>query len=366
MNIVLPGIDPEVKVHGRTRMQNPLPLLWTAAGIEVVTDSTELKIDVETDYDIYEQWIRIEVDGFNMIRMMLPKGKSTIGVFRGMNPGIKRHVRFFREVQPMNDDKSAIVFIKSVTGDGSFFEVPERKYKIEYIGDSLTSGEGLAGSRSFHEWNGISFSTIGSYTELTAERICADYRVISQSGWGVYCGWNNDPNMRLPAVYSQYCGVIDGKYARDLKTHDEYEFKKWRPDAIVVNLGTNDGGSFTSPEWSDPENGRKFKQDIDDGGISTGRFEDAVYDFLGMIREHNPDSYIVWAYGMVSDQMRPYIEEAIQRYRRESRDDRVTYLALPEIKPSWIGGNGHPGQESHKVAADVLTDELKRLLGGKR
>lgn len=362
MKEILPGIDSRIRINGRCRVMNPLPLFWTSSGIEMVTDSTELYIDIETDYDVYEEWIRIEVDGFQMIRMALPRGKSTVTVFRGMVPGGKRHIKLFKEVQPMFDDESAMLLISAVHGDGEFYEVPDRKYKIEFIGDSLTSGEGLAGSRRFHEWNGISFSTIGSYTELTADMLDADYRIISQSGWGVYCSWDNVPYNTMPRVYDDYCSVIKGRISERFKTDEEYDFASWQPDAVVVNLGTNDEGAFTNPAWTDPKTGIRYKQDINDGGISTGRFEDAVISFLRDIRLHNPKAHIVWAYGMVTDKLEPYISEAINRYKDDDRDELVSLVMLPGLRPEWIGANEHPGVLSHRAAADVLAEKLRSVL----
>ena len=361
MEYLLPGISPEVKINGRCRVQNPLPLFWTAGGFEIITDSSELYIEFETDYDVFEEWVRIEVDGFQMIRTPLPKGRSTLGVFRGMVPGVKRHVQLFKEVQPMRDDGGALLLVNEIRGDGEFYPVPQRKYKIEFVGDSLTSGEGLAGARGFHEWNSISFSTAGSYTGITAGRLDADYRIISQSGWGVYCSWDNVPYNTLPAVYGQYCSVMKGRYAEKYGTGEEYDFNAWQPDAVVVNLGTNDGGSFMQPAWTDPETGISYKQDSSDGGISTGRFKDAVYGFLIALRKYNPDAWIMWAYGMVTGELEPYIREAMDKYINDSGDRRVSLVMLPGLKAEWIGANEHPGPLSHAAVSDILTEELRKI-----
>lgn len=63
---------------GRTKHTVPLPLFWTASGLEIRTDSSELWFDVESDYEFCEEWIRIEVDGFCMQRMMVPKGRTKL------------------------------------------------------------------------------------------------------------------------------------------------------------------------------------------------------------------------------------------------------------------------------------------------
>ena len=361
MEYLLPGVSPEVKINGRCKVQNPLPLFWTASGFEIVTDSSELYIDYETDYNVFEEWVRIEIDGFQMIRTSLSKSKGTLAVFRGMVPGVKRHVQLYKEVQPMRDDESALLLISEIRGDGEFYPVPAKKMKIEFVGDSLTSGEGLSGARNFHEWNSISFSSTGSYTGLTAVRLDADYRIISQSGWGVYCSWDNVPHNTLPAVYEQYCSVMKGRYAEKYGAGDDYDFTSWQPDVVVINLGTNDGGAFMQPAWMDPDTGISYKQDHNDGGISTGRFEEAVRKFLVMLRKHNPDAWLMWAYGMVTGELQPYIEEAIVEYRNESGDERVSLVMLPGLRAEWIGANEHPGPLSHAAAADMLTDEIRKI-----
>lgn len=45
------------KIHGRTdEEQCPLPLFWNGSGIEINVTGTELWIDIEVDYDMFEPW----------------------------------------------------------------------------------------------------------------------------------------------------------------------------------------------------------------------------------------------------------------------------------------------------------------------
>ncbi len=43
-------------------------------------------------------------------------------------------------------------------------------------------------------------------------------------------------------------------------------------------------------------------------------FIDKAVAFLGNVREHNPDSLIVWAYSMLGKEMEPEIKEALNRH----------------------------------------------------
>ena len=110
MNRYLPT-DPNIYVLGRTKESVPMPLFWTGSGLEMSTDSGELWIDLETDYEINEEWLRIEVDGFCMQRMMLPKGRSRICAFRNWPRDTVRRVRILKEIQPMRDDEKKMLLI---------------------------------------------------------------------------------------------------------------------------------------------------------------------------------------------------------------------------------------------------------------
>ncbi|MGB4660412.1 MAG: GDSL family lipase, partial [Mobilitalea sp.] len=49
-----------LKVHGRTTGNlSPLTLFWTGSALELNAKGSELWIEVESDYDMYEPWIHI-------------------------------------------------------------------------------------------------------------------------------------------------------------------------------------------------------------------------------------------------------------------------------------------------------------------
>ena len=73
MNTYIPGVDSDIHILGRTASRQEPAFFWTGSGIEFMVDGSGLSIDFITDYEIYEQWIRVEVDGFTMIRTSLPK-----------------------------------------------------------------------------------------------------------------------------------------------------------------------------------------------------------------------------------------------------------------------------------------------------
>jgi lysophospholipase L1-like esterase len=356
-----------LKVHGRTTgCLSPLTLFWTGSGIELNIKASELWVELESDYMAHEPWISIFINDVFVSRQMVTRGRKWICLFRGMNPEVVKNIRILKETQALNEDPISYLQIHGLTSDGEFLPVKDRPVKIEFIGDSITSGEGAIGAKDEEDWIMMWFSAFSNYTYLVAEEINADYRVLSQSGWGVYTGYDNNPNKSLPNYYEKICGTLGGEMNKRLGAHNDNDFSLWQPDVIVVNLGTNDEGAFNNPEWIDDKSGKVYKQRRNEDGTFNDedlkRFEKAVTNFLYKLRSYNPNSYIIWAYGMLGDAMLAPINRGVKEYQLQSADNRIFVLSLPNTTQETIGARYHPGINSHKQAARVIVDHLKKLI----
>ncbi|KAL5117868.1 hypothetical protein ACEQ8H_004186 [Pleosporales sp. CAS-2024a] len=132
------------------------------------------------------------------------------------------------------------IFIGNVTTDGQFERDPvptrRKRRKIEFIGDSITSAYGIAGA--FPCTNTAALEVISQgYAVRAAKAFRADYSIISWSGIGIirnYPSGTADSGPIMPVRYTRY-GAND--------PDDSYPFPLTdRPDAVVINLGTNDFG----------------------------------------------------------------------------------------------------------------------------
>lgn len=138
-----------LKVHGRTTGNlSPLTLFWTGSALELNVQGSELWLEVESRYELYESWISVLVNGVPVSRQMLAEGRNWICLFRGMNPLKTTNVRIVKEVQAMSADPGCVLQMHAVRTDGEFLPVRERPRKIEFIGDSITSGEGAIGLKA--------------------------------------------------------------------------------------------------------------------------------------------------------------------------------------------------------------------------
>ena len=355
------------KIYGRTdEEQYPLPLFFNGSGIEVNVTGSELWIDIDVDFETHEPWIFTRLNDSFMSRQMLMPGSYSLCLFRGMNPEAVKNFKFFRELQAMSEDNLCHILVRGFRTDGSFLPVSDKKYKLEFIGDSITSGEGTYGAKEDVDWLAMYMGVSRNYALMVSDALDAEFRLVSQGGWGVLSGWDNNPNSNIPSRYEKICGLACGEINEKYGAFKPYDFESWKPDAIIVNLGTNDASAFNQPAWVDPQTGESFKQHKEPDGSyhqeDLDRFKQAVIDFLFMIRRHNPDSHIVWCYGMLAYDLTLAITDATSSYRQMSGDHNVAFLQLPNTTEETVGSHAHPGEKSHKRAAKVLTEYLQTIL----
>lgn len=357
-------LEDRIHIYGRTVRQQPLPLFWTGSGVEIDTDGGEVWFEVESAHAFWEEWIRIELDGVCIQRFLLEAGRKRICAYRGLPAGIRRTVRLLKEVQPYAEDPDRYLAVHAIGTDGKLYMAKPKKCRLEFIGDSLTSGEGLSGPEGLTAWAPATFGLQGHYACLLANWLEADFRILSQSGWGVYCAWDNNVRQNMPAYYDRVCGIVEGEKNIAMGAQRENDFSAWQPDVIVVNLGTNDGSAAAQPAWVDPVTGRAWKLERGQDGrllaSSKKKVQDAAVAFLRTLRARNSHAYLLWAYGMVGSEIRPELEEAVETYRKE--DPRAKFVPLEGMRDEWVGANCHPNAASHRAAAKVLLEEIRQFL----
>ena len=81
-----------------------------------------------------------------------------------------------------------------------------------------------------------------------------------------------------------------------------------------------------------------------------------------MLRKDNPDTHVVWVYGMIGYELNFLITNAMNRYQKETGDHNVAFLNLPGTTEETLGARNHPGVKSHERAARVLTEYLRTIL----
>ncbi|MBQ6562399.1 MAG: hypothetical protein IJL88_00705 [Clostridia bacterium] len=357
-------LSSEIRIMGRTIPGERIPLFWTASGIETIFEGNDLFLEYESEYAVYEDWIRVEMNGSTVIRMPLEKGHHTVCLLRHIRTDANCLVRIFKEVQPMEDDPDRYLVFCSLSTHGCLHAPAEHHLKIEFVGDSLTAGQGLSGPVGYTDWTSLSFSTESHYALVTGNELNAEIQILAQGGWGVSTAWDNNIRCVMPRVYDQICSVTEGVKAKELGALRENDFQHWQADYVVVNLGTNDANAFHQNAWTDSK-GVKHRMLMDPkGGYARESAEIVIQScaaFLHQIRLKRPECYMIWAYGMCGDEIGTILQEGIQRYISVSKDKRVEFLPLSPVTEEEMGSNGHPGAKCHRRVGNVIAEEIRRL-----
>ena len=329
--------DPaQFAILGRQKSgDNQCRLWWSASGVRFLAACTQLTVEIETAKSDQAPWIGVLADGAPIARFPLLPGKQVYPVLAGMDPFVSHEITILRDSQPTDDEIAAPVITALIT-DGQLLPAPERARLIEFIGDSLTVGEGTAGPVSAMEWRGVWMSHMCAFPTLVSEKLQADSRVIAIGGWGVWRSYDDQEAHTLGQAYERLCLLNPaGNHA--------YGFDEKPADAVVINLGTNDSGPF----------GRASDQEAAARSITQKALE-----LIRLVRSHQPQAEIIWAYGLCGNAAAPALQAAVEK-ARAAGDDRVSYLALDDCKGD-LGARQHPSRAAHRRAAAQIADEIER------
>ncbi|MBO4532927.1 MAG: hypothetical protein J5726_04430 [Treponema sp.] len=340
------------RILGRNAYKNDdaLPLFWGGAALEVNIKAREIWACISTTYDNLEQWLAVEINGALVSRFMLNKEKTWYCLARNMNPEKENLISIIKDTQPMSEDSTHSLVIHALGLDeaGEFVPVAPRKYSIEFIGDSITAGEGTVGAPDEMDWICQWMSASKTYAVQTAKLMDADWNTMGKSGWGICWAWDGNRDCKIPPHYEQVCSVLKDTNSVSLGSQEKWDFNGGRgSDFVVINLGTND-----------------------ESGMNAGMPEEiisAVKQFLTVIRSHNPDAKILWCWGMLKLHSVPsLIQKAVEEYKAESGDKNVYTLELESLDelektPQEKGSRGHPGYKTHQAAASKIVSSLRKM-----
>ena len=94
----------------------------------------------------------------------------------GMSADNTRKVTLMKETQAMPAAPEATVMVHGLRYEGELLPLPEPALRIEFIGDSLTSGEGALAPKDNDEWISLWFTACGNYSHYACKALNAERR----------------------------------------------------------------------------------------------------------------------------------------------------------------------------------------------
>ncbi len=340
-----------VKTIGRTHSEEGV--LWlahsasgveftmtgTAASVTVVGDSMTSQPDGRARFAAY-------IDGERVLDEMIDEPEKTFEIFAGTD---EKTVTI--TLLKLSEAANSTLGIKAinVTSDGDIQPTPQKELKIEFIGDSITCGYGVDDEDRDHHFSTTTEDATKAYAYKTAQLLDADYSLVSYSGHGIISGYTTKGKkvsaQQVPAMYEQFARSY-GNYNGFSVASVKWDFSKFVPDIIVINLGTNDA-SYTGTD-------KELRQE----------YTDAYVEFLKTVREDNPDAKIVCALGVMGQDLYDAMCAAADAYTAETSDNEVYTLKLSvqDGNANGYAADWHPVAASHDTAAKETADFLKTLI----
>ena len=127
--------------------------------------------------------------------------------------------------------------------------------------------------------------------------------------------------------------------------NEEWDFKKYVPDLIVINLGTNDSS---------------YCKGIEDRSLV---YAEKYTEFLKTVHELNPGAKILCCLGLMEQKLFAYLEKAASDFVKETgfKDIYTLKLTLQDDKKGFAA-SWHPVAENHDMAAREVTAKIREIL----
>jgi hypothetical protein len=302
---------------------------WSGSAVELRFTGSEISVTLD---DWGHNFFEVIVDGQHHV-MSVGSEEATYLLASGLGPG-EHEVLLYRRSEAFFGPTRFVAF-----------SVPESQWlpsnvpsgrKIEIVADSTATGYGIEGPDPYCGFSAETENHYIAYPALAARAVDAEVNTIGWSGIGAYR--DNDGHTE---------NTMALRYPRALPTDETstWDFSQFVPQAVVVNLGSND---FVA----------------DDPGQE---FEDAYEELLDVIRFHYPDARIYCAVGSSTEgseysRLKPRLQAMVAS--RLASGDNIAMLDFGTTgDEATYGCDWHPSQSTHQLMADILTTALRHDLG---
>lgn len=326
---------PQIRYVGRTLVSPAGEVSFDWVGTYWVTcftgDYCAMRVS-DTKKNYYNVW----VDG-NLSGVVSTSGKEQLVV---LAKGLKKGTHTLRVQKRSEGEQGRTTLHGFELSKGNVFLKPERisERHIEFIGNSLTCGFGTEGKSKKEPFKPETENCDKAYACMIARYFNADYTLVAHSGQGAVRNWGDE---KRASDYTMK--------ERMMQTFDEDKTVKWdfskstyRPDLVVINLGSNDFATQPQPTYE--------------------LFAAAYRRIVGQIRE---------AYGEIPILcIAPRVEEPAYTYIKAFCDaSGIPGIHFAAILPgihNWdsdLGSNFHPNYTGQKKMAMALIPYVATITG---
>jgi lysophospholipase L1-like esterase len=328
---------PSVRLIGRIDYGDPdgPRFSWSGSAISARFSGTAVSVHLADSINHF----KVLIDGQPQAGFV-GSGNKTYPLASGLTNGV-HELLIYRQSEAF--DGATQFFELTFPGGGQLLAPPPAKSRrIELIGDSISNGYGNTGTP--YQCGGGGSCTFSldtedhwqSYGAIAARNLDAELHSISWSGIGMVkncCGAGGSTVDTMPKYYP---------YAlTPPETATNWDFTRWTPDLVLINLGTND---YTA-------------------GDPGTTFTNTYVTFVEGVRQRYPNAHIMLLIGpMLAGADLTSIKGRIATVVSTVNDAKLSTFELTTQDLNAVGCDCHPSVAKHQSMAAALTAEIRSKL----
>jgi len=336
---------------------------WSGVNASLSFEGTAVKALMERPSNasgVDSSWYKVFVDGTFIKDIPYKDYNTATEILLAENLAAGTHsVMFYKRTEAQMGSQLFLGF--SVLGSSTTkLNIPSRR--LEFIGNSITCGYGVLdscvmNSSSALEGTCLGFTTTSedhyySYAGVVARALGAEEQTLCWSGKGLYENLSDTPgsvNTTMPLLWD-YAQPFANK--SDTSIAAGWDYSRYVPQAVVINLGTNDFGNSSNP----PE-----KEFVDTYVAFIQRIKAEYGDSTPVVLLHGPmlgDSYP--AGRNVATTLEKYIDSTIAIV---GPTVHKLILSPNQILKWGVGADWHPNKSQNILNGAELELKLREILG---
>lgn len=316
-------IGNNVRLIGRfdESVKGQVSFTWPGSAIEFRFDGTEAKIALKSTGRVR---FVVDVDGVSR-DLWVEAGETTYTLATHL-PRKVHDLRLTRVIE-------SFAVVTSITSDpwieGNLLSLPPAPQKrLLVIGDSITAGYGVEGPDQNCHYEMETSNQQLSYAAIAAKKLGADLHAIAWSGIGAWRSYGEKTPIN-PNILARYQRTLADDPA------SQWNASSYIPDAIVINIGTND--------YWEGSVGDEYRQEM------VKLIERVQTDYAGK------PVYLI---------LSPMLYGAGRNLQQEVlstlANDQIKLLDLGKLEPGdGLGCDYHPNTVTNNRMADALETRLK-------